>query len=146
MRLGLSVTRALGTGRVFKEALGGNIEGEIMKKGDGCTGFPDGYWADCCAEHDLFYEQGGSWKERQASDRRLRNCVFLKITRRNRGYFLKQIDDDGSIFMYVLFTLIKAWLLSRLMYHGVRIMGSPWCLPLYLWPRWRKRARWGFGT
>ena len=39
----------------------------------------------------------------------------------------------------------KAVCLSRLMYRGVRIMGSPWCLPMWLWPRWRKRARWGFG-
>lgn len=29
----------------------------------------------CCDEHDLFYEQGGTWKDRAFADMVLRQCV-----------------------------------------------------------------------
>lgn len=34
----------------------------------------------CCDEHDLFYEQGGSWRNRAFADKILRCCV------RDMGY------------------------------------------------------------
>ncbi len=93
---------------------------------DGCTGWFDGYWRDCCEEHDVLYEQGGDRSERYFADLLLRECVFERIKSRTESPLL------GSI-------------ISWLMFLGVRVMGSSWCLPLYLWPRWRRQARWGYG-
>lgn len=39
----------------------------------------------CCQEHDLFYEQGGSWKTKVWVDFLLSKCVFLKNTRDGVG-------------------------------------------------------------
>jgi len=47
-------------------------------KSDNCTAFPDGNYADCCVEHDKDYYFGGSFEERRASDKRLRECVASK--------------------------------------------------------------------
>jgi hypothetical protein len=47
-------------------------------KGDGCTGFPDGDYADCCFAHDKDYFRGGTKEERLASDNRLFKCVNAK--------------------------------------------------------------------
>ncbi len=108
-----------------------------MTKSDGCTGFPDGYWKSCCEEHDMFYEQGGSWRDRQSADRRLRTCVYDRV--------MKHALEEDRLRYILLTGQRRAWILSRAMYFGVRIMGSPWCLPMWIWPQWRKRARWGFG-
>lgn len=45
---------------------------------DGCTGWPDGNWLDCCLEHDESYEAGGSWLERLRADWKLAKCVHRK--------------------------------------------------------------------
>ncbi|WP_051208173.1 hypothetical protein [Saccharospirillum impatiens] len=48
---------------------------------DGCSAFPDGtiwqneLWLECCTEHDYAYWKGGSYKEREAADFALRECV-----------------------------------------------------------------------
>ena len=47
-------------------------------KGDGCTAFPDGDYADCCLAHDKDYFRGGTKEERLASDNRLYDCVLAK--------------------------------------------------------------------
>lgn len=98
-----------------------------MTKSDGCTGFPDGYWRECCEKHDALYANGGTRYERKVADGIFRLCIFWKV-----------FDKSDSF----LWAVIQ----SRLMYLGVRVFGSPWCLPLYLWPHWRKRARWGYGV
>ena len=95
-------------------------------KSDGCTGFPDGYWRRCCVHHDKAYAPGGTWRERYWADRIFRDCVWVMVYR----------EKDSALW---------ADAQSLFMYYGVRVFGSPWCLPLYLWPRWRKRARWGYG-
>ncbi len=45
---------------------------------DGCTGFPDGNYRDCCVAHDREYFAGGSLKARWRSDIKLFQCVWAK--------------------------------------------------------------------
>lgn len=54
------------------------IEPPADFKGDGCTAFPDGDYADCCLAHDKDYFRGGTAAERRASDDRLYQCVRAK--------------------------------------------------------------------
>lgn len=48
---------------------------------DGCSFFPDGtikqktLWLACCTDHDYDYWKGGTYKQRLASDRTLKQCV-----------------------------------------------------------------------
>ncbi len=48
---------------------------------DGCSAFPDGsftqqtLWLSCCTAHDLAYWQGGTYKQRQSADNKLKLCV-----------------------------------------------------------------------
>ena len=44
----------------------------------GCTGFPEGNWHDCCVQHDLDYEAGGSIQDKIKADWRLTKCVAAK--------------------------------------------------------------------
>ena len=64
---------------------------------DGCTGWPDGVWRDCCIEHDMAYWCGGGRQERAAADRELERCVEA------RGHPI----------------------VGRLMWTGVRVGGVP---------------------
>ncbi len=66
---------------------------------DRCTAFPDGDYASCCVAHDKDYFFGGTWAERRASDKRLRECVL----------------STGSGF--------KRKFLANAMYMGVRVGG-----------------------
>ncbi len=54
------------------------IEPPADFKGDGCTMFPDGDYADCCLAHDREYFRGGTAKERRTADKRLYQCVKAK--------------------------------------------------------------------
>ena len=72
-------------------------------KGDGCSRFPDGDYADCCFEHDKAYYVGGSWKQRWRADKKLYKCVAAK-----KGF--------------------EHQLIAPLMWAGVRVFGVP-CLP-----------------
>jgi hypothetical protein len=74
-------------------------------KGDNCTWFPDGDYADCCLAHDKEYFVGGTKAERKASDKRLQQCV------RSKGHKY----------------------LSKMMYLGVRIGGVPWLPTKFRW-------------
>jgi len=48
---------------------------------DGCSAFPDGtfeqneLWLKCCEAHDYAYWKGGTYREREAADLELRQCV-----------------------------------------------------------------------
>ena len=42
---------------------------------DGCSGWPDGDYRECCEAHDLDYYFGGTPADRKASDKRLYKCV-----------------------------------------------------------------------
>jgi hypothetical protein len=44
---------------------------------DGCTGWFDGDWKDCCAEHDFYYVNDVGVTTREA-DRTLRKCIQSK--------------------------------------------------------------------
>lgn len=46
---------------------------------DGCSGFPDGVWQECCIEHDVSYWCGGTSDERKQADQLLKTCVQQKI-------------------------------------------------------------------
>jgi hypothetical protein len=79
---------------------------------DGCSLFPDHSliseedWCDCCLEHDIAYWMGGTKEERLAADIALRECVLEKTGNAE---------------------------LAEVMYHGVRMGGSPY---FYTWYRW----------
>lgn len=70
---------------------------------DGCSAFPDGTFADnrlwqgCCVTHDKAYWQGGSYQQRLAADKVLKQCV----------------------------TAIGKPNIAKLMLAGVRVGGSP---------------------
>jgi hypothetical protein len=42
---------------------------------DYCTYSPEGWWPECCAEHDAAYQRGGYSYERFAADENLRDCI-----------------------------------------------------------------------
>lgn len=48
---------------------------------DGCSAFPDGtlfeqeLWLKCCQAHDYAYWKGGTFEEKEASDKELETCV-----------------------------------------------------------------------
>lgn len=79
---------------------------------DGCSLFPDSSfindqdWCSCCFEHDLAYWRGGTVREREIADAKLRDCVSEK-TNNN--------------------------ILATLMHEGVKLGGSPY---FYNWYRW----------
>ncbi|MCO7225220.1 FAD-binding oxidoreductase [Pleionea sp. CnH1-48] len=81
---------------------------------DGCSAFPDGtlkenqLWLGCCIAHDRDYWAGGTKEERKQSDKRLEQCV-------------SQLGKEK---------------LSKIMYMGVRLGGTPF-LPTSF--------RWGYG-
>lgn len=82
---------------------------------DGCSLFPDSSlmsendWCSCCFEHDLEYWRGGTSEERDTADAALRDCV---------------LEKTGNS------------ALSKAMYEGVRLGGSPYFYSGY---------RWGYG-
>jgi len=79
---------------------------------DGCSLFPDASpitkanWCSCCVEHDISYWRGGTEKDRQLADTKLKDCVLSKTGNKT---------------------------LSSAMYEGVRVGGSPY---FYTWYRW----------
>jgi hypothetical protein len=42
---------------------------------DGCSLWIDGPWRQCCVDHDMAYWCGGTYAQRVAADRRMRECV-----------------------------------------------------------------------
>lgn len=77
---------------------------------DGCSCFPDWDYSDCCLAHDRDYWQGGTAKERKASDRRLKACIRKK----------------GHPF------------LAPVVYGGVRVFGHGWLPTPFRWGFGRK--------
>jgi hypothetical protein len=74
---------------------------------DGCSRWPDNSWLACCIVHDIAYWCGGSEQDRKDADQELMQCVNNKM----------------SMMGYIL-------------YHGVRVSGSPWFPAPW---------RWGYG-
>ncbi|WP_285162639.1 hypothetical protein [Shewanella goraebulensis] len=78
---------------------------------DGCSVFPDGtfaqneLWLACCTAHDYDYWQGGTFKQRLESDKRLKQCV----------------DAVGERYI------------ANIMLVGVRLGGSPYFPTTYRW-------------
>ncbi len=78
---------------------------------DGCSVFPDGtfsqneLWLSCCTAHDYDYWQGGTFKQRLESDRRLKQCVA-------------KVGEPH---------------IANIMLAGVRVGGSPYFPTTYRW-------------
>lgn len=78
---------------------------------DGCSAFPDGtaahqrLWLECCVEHDRAYWQGGTYRQRQRADERLRQCVAA-------------VGEPE---------------IARLMLAGVRVGGTPYLPTTFRW-------------
>jgi len=81
---------------------------------DGCTGFPDGNYLDCCVAHDREYFDGGSWSERWRSDKKLFQCVAAKPKFYNK-------------------------LVAPVMWLGVRAFGVPWLNAKFSWGFGKKK-------
>jgi hypothetical protein len=77
-------------------------------KSDGCTGFPDGNYRDCCVAHDREYYAGGSWKARWRSDKKLFLCVASKPKFYNK-------------------------LIAPVVWLGVRVGGASWLNTSFSW-------------
>lgn len=75
---------------------------------DGCTGFPDGNYLDCCVQHDREYYAGGSWKARWRSDKKLFSCIAAKPKLYNK-------------------------LIAPIAWLGVRIGGVSWLKASFSW-------------
>ncbi len=87
---------------------------------DGCSVFFDGtlsqkeLWLACCIEHDRAYWQGGTYDDRLAADKQLRECVA-------------QVGEQA---------------IAELMLGGVRVGGTPLLPTRFRWgygwdyPRW----------
>ena len=81
---------------------------------DGCSAFPEGtvmqqsLWFDCCFSHDMAYWKGGSETQRREADQELQQCVA-------------QLGEEE---------------IAELMYHGVRLGGTPHIPTPF---------RWGYG-
>jgi len=78
---------------------------------DGCSAFPDGtieqksLWLECCQHHDFDYWQGGTYLQRLASDKRLKQCV----------------------------TQVGKPTIAALMLAGVRVGGTPYLPTSFRW-------------
>jgi hypothetical protein len=78
---------------------------------DGCSSFPDGtfqqneLWLGCCIDHDYAYWKGGTYEERVAADRTLRDCV----------------------------TAVGEPAIAQLMLAGVRVGGTPYLPTRFRW-------------
>lgn len=78
---------------------------------DGCSAFPDGtlqqqtLWLQCCHAHDYAYWKGGTYDERLAADRNLRDCV-------------SRVGEPA---------------IAALMLAGVRIGGTPYLPTRFRW-------------
>ena len=89
---------------------------------DGCSVFPDGtykekdLWLACCVAHDYAYWQGGTYTERLAADKDLKQCV-------------QEVGKPN---------------IANIMLAGVRVGGSPLFPTSYRWgygwpyPHWYK--------
>lgn len=75
---------------------------------DGCSGFPDFDYTDCCFEHDKTYYFGGSWTKRWRADKKLFKCVAAK-----EGFEHK--------------------LIAPMMWVGVRAFGVPFLPTSFRW-------------
>jgi len=74
-------------------------------KSDGCSGFPNGDWLECCVRHDLRYWMGGTHEERTNADSALKRCVA----------------DKGHP------------VIAKLMHFGIRIGGAWWLPTSFRW-------------
>lgn len=82
---------------------------------DGCTGFPDGNYYDCCVQHDREYYAGGSGKERWRSDKKLFLCVAAKPQFYNK-------------------------LIAPIIWLGVRVGGVSWLKASFSWGFGKNKA------
>ncbi len=87
---------------------------------DGCSLYPDRAifgpddWCVCCEEHDMAYWKGGTRRERQLADQRLKECVaavtgsHLRATTMELGVLL-----GGSPYMPTPFRWAYGWPYGR---------------------------------
>lgn len=81
---------------------------------DGCTGWRDSRWLECCIEHDIHYWCASTGSSRKQADRALRECI-------------REHSDAANAF---------------LMYWGTRLGGAPWLPFSWRWGygyEWRDR-------
>ena len=83
------------------------------QKKRGCTGFPEGNWHDCCVQHDLDYEAGGSFWDKVRADWKLMKCVAAKDP-----LVLRIIDPFVELFGRGV-----KWLLGVAMFLAVMTLG-----------------------
>ncbi|WP_228768372.1 hypothetical protein [Shewanella sp. TC10] len=107
-KYGIGVSLFLIAGALFNLSFNDDI---VPFTSDGCSVFPDGtlqhqqLWLQCCTAHDFDYWQGGTYKQRQDSDKRLKHCV-------------EQVGQPQ---------------IAEIMLAGIRVGGSPYFPTTYRW-------------
>lgn len=83
---------------IFLAACGNDSELSSFTS-DECSLFPDSSvisnkdWCECCFQHDLAYWRGGTEKEREIADDKLKECVL----ERTGDKTLAKVMHDGKI-------------------------------------------------
>ncbi len=86
---------------------------------DGCSGFPDGLpnhrdlWLRCCTDHDRAYWLGGTYTERQAADKQLRQCVAAVGEPAIAALMLRAVRVGGSPWLPTSFRWAYGWPYGR---------------------------------
>jgi hypothetical protein len=63
---------------------------------DGCSGWPNSSWTECCVAHDTLYWCGGTARARLAADRELRDCVQRHSNPLNARLMFLGVRAGGS--------------------------------------------------
>lgn len=86
---------------------------------DGCSLFPDGLanhknlWLECCIEHDKAYWLGGTYDERIAADKALKNCVLQTKEPEIAKLMLKGVRVGGTPYLPLPFRWGYGWPYGR---------------------------------
>lgn len=87
---------------------------------DGCSAFPDGtfdqktLWLVCCQQHDFDYWQGGTYQQRLASDKQLKQCVTLVGKPTIAALMLAGVSIGGTPYLPTSFRWGYGWSYPRL--------------------------------
>lgn len=86
---------------------------------DGCSSFPDGtykqkqLWLKCCEAHDYAYWKGGTYQERLAADRALKECVAAVGEPEIAGLMLAGVRVGGTPYLPTKYRWGYGWPYSR---------------------------------
>jgi len=86
---------------------------------DGCSSFPDGtlqhkdLWIECCTAHDYAYWKGGTYAERNAADKELRQCIAAVGNPEIALLMLAGVRIGGTPYLPTKFRWAYGWPYTR---------------------------------